>query len=248
MAAFPQRWWKKHPLVFAHRGANLHAPENTLSAFRKAVQMGADGFELDVRLTSDGIPVVLHDARVDSTTDGRGAISHLTLREVKALDAGSWFCNTCSETIPTLEEVLEELGRKTLINIELKGLQRKELHLAESVCVLVKKMALEEHVWFSSFKPYLLHLTRKYLPKVPNGYLYTMQSPVNKFIRITTPIEAVHPYYRMVDRDYVSRMHGFDKRVVVWTVDDTETAQRCIDANVDVIITNDPEKMIRIVG
>ncbi len=244
MASFPAQWWKKQPLIIAHRGANLRAPENTLSAFREAVQSGADGIELDVRLTADSTPVILHDAHVDATTDGHGAVAGLTLREVKELNAGSKFKNPCIETIPTLEEVLEEFGGTTIINIELKGLRRKESVLAERVCTLIKKMAVEEYVWFSSFNPYLLRQTRKYLPSVPNGFLYAVQTPINRLQMMTTSFEAVHPYFRMVTRKYVVSMHRMHKRVVVWTVDDIETAQRCVQFNVDVIITNDPEKLI----
>ncbi len=246
MASFPQQWWKNRPLIIAHRGASLLAPENTMSAFRKAIQIGADGIELDVRLTIDGIPIVLHDSQVDKTTNGHGAVDDLTLREVQELDAGSWFSDSFDkETIPTLEEVLDELGGKTIINIELKTLRTRDCHLAESVCALVKKMELEESVWFSSFRPSLLRQTRKNLPKVPNGYLYSTRSPAQSLMQITTPIEAVHPYYRTVDKKYVARLHNMEKRVAVWTVDDSDAAQRCFDANVDVIISNDPNKMIQ---
>ena len=245
MTQFPSSWWINRPLVFAHRGASLLAPENTMAAFHKAIQIGADGVELDVRLSLDGIPVVLHNSHVDKTTNGHGSVYDLTLDELHLLDAGSWFDNSYqNQVIPTLEEVLDEFGQTTLINIELKARYRKDPYLAESVCTLISKMGLADRVWFSCFNPYLLRQTRKLLPSIPNGYLYTIHSPIKRMKIANMPVEAVHPYFGAISKEYVSRMHNLNKRVVVWTVDDLEVAQKCIAAKVDVIITNDPGSIL----
>src|SRR5512135_2653183 len=121
------------PLVLAHRGASLHAPENTLAAFTLAADQGADGIELDVKLTRDGSIVVMHDATVDRTTTGHGRVSDLTLSEIKALDAGSNFePQFAQERVPLLEEVFAAVAGRLMINIELTnyasrrdGLERK---------------------------------------------------------------------------------------------------------------------------
>jgi len=84
MATFPESWWKERPLVLGHRGASHDAPQNTLAAFRKAVEVGADGVELDVHLSRDGVPVVIHDAKVDATTDGSGSVSAMSLAELQS--------------------------------------------------------------------------------------------------------------------------------------------------------------------
>ena len=98
-----------YPLVIAHRGGSVVAPENTLEAFRRAIDSGADAIELDVRLTKDGHLAVIHDRRVDRTTSGTGVIGRLTLAEIKELDAGSWFGpDFKSARVPTLDEVVDE--------------------------------------------------------------------------------------------------------------------------------------------
>src|SRR5579875_1329969 len=110
------------PVVAAHRGAKRLAPENTLAAFEKAISMGAAALELDTHLTSDGRIVVLHDARVDRTTNGSGAVRSFTADEIAALDAGSWHSpDFAGERIPTLEQVLELTKAGTRLNIELKS-------------------------------------------------------------------------------------------------------------------------------
>src|SRR5512136_697214 len=106
-------------LNIAHRGASAAAPQNTLAAFRKAVELGADGVELDVQLSADGAVVVIHDFTVDKTTDGTGRVAAKTLAELKALDAGSRFSpQFAGERIPTLAEVFEAIDGKLLVNVE----------------------------------------------------------------------------------------------------------------------------------
>ena len=108
--------------IAAHRGVSSLAPENTLSAFQKAAAMGCEWIEFDVQLTQDGSPVVIHDKTVERCTNGVGIVSEMTLKELKLLDAGSWFSKEfCNETIPTLEEVLSLAKKYNMsVNIELK--------------------------------------------------------------------------------------------------------------------------------
>src|SRR5512139_1857475 len=110
------------PIIFAHRGASAHAPENTLAAFELALAQQADAIELDVKLSADGRVIVIHDSTVDRTTDGHGKVKDMSLADLKALDAGSFFSSEfAGEKIPTLDEVFEAVGRRTFINIELKN-------------------------------------------------------------------------------------------------------------------------------
>ena len=131
-------------LVLAHRGASAYAPENTEPAFRKAIELGADGVELDVHLCKDGHMVVNHNFDVDHNSDGLGLIEEYTLRELKQLDFGLWkgveFKGT---SILTLEEALEIVKNMKLINIEIKSAQTPYPGLTEKVCGLVRKMALQ---------------------------------------------------------------------------------------------------------
>jgi len=166
------------PLVIAHRGASGLAPENTLAAFELGIALGADGVELDVHLSADGCPVVIHDARVDRTTDGTGAVSRFTVDQLQSLDAGGWFerhlirrprlraiaTRVSAETgdpdrafrrevVPTLESVLSLLKASRLerIYIELKGNSASRQALLEAVVALVRSLQIETSVTLLSF-------------------------------------------------------------------------------------------------
>lgn len=244
MVTFPKEWWTHKPLIFAHRGASKCAPENTLPAFQTAIDVGADGVELDVRLSADHVPVVIHNVEVDHTTNGSGSVYDLSVEEIKRLDAGSWFDQAYKNVvIPTLEEVLDAIGNKILINIELKA-SRKENMLVEKVCELIEKMDVSRSVWFSCFNHRYLRKARKILPTIPNGYLFAVRTLLQRIHEKSTPIEAVHPYFRIVTQRYVEHLHQRNKRVAVWTVDDVDTALKLKEINVDAIITNDPGALI----
>lgn len=160
-------------LNVAHQGASAVAPPNTLAAFRKAAELGADGVELDVHLSADGAAVVIHDFTVDRTSDGRGRVADLPLAALKELDAGSWFDpRYASEPIPTLNEVFEAVGRELMINIELKLLPRGGRGLAAEVVSLVKRHGLANRVLISSFNLSALRRVRRLEPQLPLGLLY----------------------------------------------------------------------------
>jgi glycerophosphoryl diester phosphodiesterase len=249
--SFPNSWWSHRPLIFAHRGASRRAPENTLAAFAAAMEVGADGVELDVHLSADGVPVVIHNARVDATTDGVGWVNDMTLDALKRLDAGVPMGGEfAGETIPTLEEVLNLVGDRLLINIELKAQSRKDVDLEFAVGSLVARMGLQDRVWYSSFKPYTLytmrHLARqRRVPGVPAGLLYGPLSWGALFLVPFTPFEALHPHASLVHRWWVSLAHVLALKVVVWTVDDVSAAQKLVADGVDVIISNVPGSLIQ---
>jgi len=160
------------PVLFAHRGAQVYAPENTVEAFQLAFDQGANAIELDAKLSGDGEVMVIHDATVDRTTDGHGRVSALTLGDLRALDAGSYFSEKFRGVrIPTLNEVFEAVGKRGVINVELTNYYSGRDNLADKVCGLVKKHALEDRVVFSSFFSYNLKKTALLLPQVPRGLL-----------------------------------------------------------------------------
>ena len=135
------------PLILGHRGASAYAPENTLAAFRLAREQGADGIELDAKLSADGFVVVMHDTTVDRTTNGTGKVSALTYYELRQLDAGSWYNQKYrGEPIPTLEDVFSAVGRDLLVNVELTNYTTLADALPEKVAALVIKMDLEKQV------------------------------------------------------------------------------------------------------
>ena len=126
--------------IFAHRGASGYAPENTLSAIKKAIEMKADGIEIDIQLTKDGKIVVIHDWKVDRTTTGRGFVYELDFDYIRSLDAGQWYTKDfIGEVVPTLEEVLDILPNDMMLNIEIKDTARKHSNIEEKMLEVLKK-------------------------------------------------------------------------------------------------------------
>ena len=154
------------PTIFAHRGSSAHAPENTLAAFELAIRQGADGIELDAKLTADHQVVVIHDSTVNRTTGANGIVRRMNLAEIKKLDAGSHFdYGFRGETIPTLDEVFETVGHRIFINVELTNYASPFDDLPDQVARVVKRHKQENRILFSSFNPLALLRVKYLLPK-----------------------------------------------------------------------------------
>ncbi len=160
------------PAIIAHRGASAHAPENTLAAFQLALEHGADGIELDAKLTSDGQVAVIHDQTVDRTTGVHGVVREMTMAQIKALDAGSFFDSAfAGEPIPTLAEVFDVVGSRALINVEITNYTSVRDALPDKIADLVIRHHMENTVLFSSFHPLNLIRVRRRLPHTPVAIL-----------------------------------------------------------------------------
>ncbi len=235
----------EHVLNIGHRGASAAAPPNTLAAFEKAVELGADGIEFDVHVSADGVPVVIHDFAVDGTTDGSGRVADLTLAELEELDAGSTFDPTfAGERIPTLEEVLQHVGSRLLLNIELKTISLHDNGLERAVIARVEQHGLDDRVLLSSFNPLSLRRARRIAPHVPVGFLYGpgLPGPLRQaWLALAPPHAARHPEHEMVDAHYIAWARRRGYQVNVWTVDDPDEMRRLIGLGVDGIITNVPD-------
>ncbi|MBI5652332.1 MAG: glycerophosphodiester phosphodiesterase [Chloroflexi bacterium] len=194
------------PLIIGHRGASAVAPENTLAAFKRAFELGADGIELDVTLTKDGVPVVIHDEKVDRTTNGHGLVKQMTLDQIKQFDAGAWFDEKYrGEKIPTLAETLGAIGARGLVNIELKtealrpwpakpqGVPRLQIAkfwvmvllrlressaLEEKVVEVIEQTRAEKNVVLSCFNPFALGKTKSLNARLQRGLLYSTTLPI----------------------------------------------------------------------
>ena len=224
------------PKIIAHRGASAQAPENTLAAFQLALDLQADGIELDVMLTRDKEVVVIHDDTVDRTTNGSGRMADMTLEEIRALDAGE------GEKVPTLAEVLERFGGKFLINIELKNYTSIFDSLPLEVSKLINSFDLVEDVLISSFNPFNLPRVRSRMPEAHLG-LITQPGQAQRWIWRFFEYNSLHPHFSDVDALLVSALHARDRQVNVWTVDDPQELKRLVDLDVDGIITNDPKRV-----
>ena len=241
-----------YPIIFAHRGASAHAPENTLASFKLALSQGADAIELDASLSADGEVVVIHDSTVDRTTDGHGRVAQLSLTELLSLDAGSFFSEKyCGEKIPRLEEVFEAVGQKMLINVELKNAASPRDPLIEKVCALVKKHSMEKKIILSSFLTSDLKRAKRLLPEVPCGLLALdgwMGAWARSFEFSFGDYAALHPYLTDVTKQQIVRVHRLKRRVHVWTVNKAEDMVRLMTWGVDGIYTDDPQLAVRAMG
>jgi len=240
------------PTIFAHRGASAHAPENTLAAFDLALAQGADGIELDAKLSADGQVVVIHDATVDRTTERQSRVKDLSLAELRSLDAGSFFGEQYrGEKVPTLEEVFEAVGKRMFVNVELTNYNTPGDYLVESVCMLVKKCGLQEQVLFSSFFASNLSKARGLLPEVPRGLLAfngLLGAWARSFGFAFGRYQALHPNLKDVTPQQVQRVHRLKRRVHVWTVNTAEEMHRLFNWDVDAIFTDDPQLAVQVRG
>lgn len=242
-------WYKGRTLVFGHRGAKAYAPMNTIPAFELAAEQGADGIELDVHRSKDGHAVIVHDFTVDSTTDGSGRVTDLTLAELKALDAGSWFGEAFRGVrIPTLDEVFEAVGHRLLVNVEIKSESPETDGVEQVVADVIVRHGMTERVIVSSFNPLTLQRFRAIMPNVPIGFLYqaNMKIDTQELMRqLGLAHEARHPHHTMIDQHYMdwARKNGY--RVNAWTVNDPAEAVRLRDLGVDTIITDAPDVILK---
>lgn len=238
------------PLLFAHRGASAHAPENTLAAFELALDQRADAIELDVKLSADGHVVVIHDATVDRTTGSQGRVRDLSLAQLKALDAGGFFSDQYKgEKIPTLAEVFEAVGKRTFINVELTNYTTPRDELVSAVCALVERFGLQERVMFSSFFAFNLTKARSLLPNVPRGLLAFdgwLGAWARSFGFAFGKYQALHPNIQDVTPQQVQRVHRLKRRIHVWTVNAADDMRRLFRWDVDAIFTDDPQLAVQV--
>ncbi len=234
----------KKVLIVAHRGASAFAPENTMAAFKKAVELRADAIEFDVKLTKDGEMVIFHDQTLNRTTNGRGKIINCTYDELISLDAGSHFSDEFKgEKIPLLKNVLEEVVDHLLVNIEITNYKSLDDGLAFKITKLIKEMRIEDRVFFSSFAPKNLKIVSQQLPEVPAALLafpgiLGVVSRSKYFLNLSPRL--IHPYFQDVNLRYVTKQHQLGRNVNVWTVNDRKSMKKLIDFGVDGLITDNP--------
>jgi glycerophosphoryl diester phosphodiesterase len=233
-------------LAIAHRGASGHAPENTFAAFRKAIAMGAGFIETDLRLSRDARLVAIHDATVNRTTNGQGAVHDLTLAELRRLDAGSWFGSEfAGERIPTIEEILEFAKKHDVVfYLELKpsGSWGGEHALISAL----RESAEIARTVVISFDPAILANVRKIEPTVMTGLLFEGQisDPLAKAIEIGARQLAVRG--SLVTPRLLKEARQRDLQVVCWTVNHPGHMRLLMEAGVDGIISDYPDRLLEL--
>lgn len=239
----------KAPLIIAHRGASKQAPENTVAAFQKALELGAGGIELDVHLSADGCLVVTHDETLERTSNGKGLVRDKTLEELKALDFGSWFSHEFrDERIPTLEEVLWLIcGWDGLLNIEIKNGPVFYPGIEKAVADAVAKYNRTNRTIISSFNHYSLVEIRKYNPEIKTAPLYMagLYEPWEYARRMGAT--AIHPLFYNIVPEIMTGCKQSNIMVNPFTVDNPDHIKAMIAAGVDGIITNVPDIALKIV-
>jgi glycerophosphoryl diester phosphodiesterase len=253
-----------HPLVIAHRGGALLWPENTLFAFRRAAELGADMLEMDLRATADGAIVVLHDETVDRTTDGMGPVRALTLERLRRLDAAHRWSADGGRTfplrgaglvVPTLEEVLRALPR-TPMTLEIK---QREPSLAAALCRAIRAEGASGRVLVASFHDAEVRSFRRHCPEVATSATagearaFVLLSRVAPSPPYTPPAQALQLPERLGSLRVITprlvdaaRRRGF--QVHAWTVDEEADMRRLLGLGVDGIVTDRPDRLLEILG
>ncbi|MBS7229789.1 glycerophosphodiester phosphodiesterase [Flavobacterium psychroterrae] len=224
-------------LKIAHRGAKGYEPENTLRSFQKALDLNADGIELDVHLSSDGHIIVIHDETIDRTTNGKGFVNTFSLSKLKT------FLIDGKYEIPTLKEIFDLVDKKCLINIELKG-----LGTANKVVALIEEYILEKNWSYedfivSSFDWDLLQETSNLNSNIPIGVL--TEEDLDKALAFAELIKAhaIHPDFQLLTLENTKKMQEKRFLVLPWTVDEDKDIRRIKSYNVDGIISDFPDKL-----
>jgi glycerophosphoryl diester phosphodiesterase len=245
---------KSRPLVVAHRGSSGSAPENTLAAFRLAVEEGADMIELDVRMSRDFHLVVHHDRNVRRTTNGEGFIWDKTLNELRMLDAGSWYDQRFKgEQIPTLRQVMEMLPDHVTLNIEAKtdGDPRKRNHFEECCILIIMEKKFEERAIVSSFDHKFLKRMHDLFPSIKTGALYVPVRDMAKkpsTIARKTGASAFNCSVTQLRRRFVDDAHAHKLIVGCYTINNEKQLAKMLHYGVDAVITNFPGEISRILS
>lgn len=243
------------PLILAHRGANKVAPQNTVPAFKKALEFNADGIETDVHLTKDGEIVICHNYTVDDTSNGKGYIDEMTFAELRKLDFGSYFSKDFSGvTLPTLRELLDLVKEMSLINIEIKA-PRADNDLVKRVIEEIHKYKIEENSIISCFNPECIRQAKEIDCNIKTALLYE-DDDLGKEIRKFGVADyckqlnanAAHPHRNLITREEITALHNYGMAVNPWTVNLEEDILRLTEWGCDALISDVPDFCRKVLG
>ena len=244
------------PLIIGHRGASAIAPENTIAAFRLALEANADGVEFDVRLTKDSIPIVIHDDNLRRTGAVNKTVADLTLAELKEIDVGSWFTkgDFRNERVPTLFEVFELFAQTSaVLYLEMKSESDQREALAQTCCDALAQTRLKDQVVVECFDLAAVELVKAIDPTIKTAALFeptfrntplarSATKMIDKALAVGADEIALH--HRLANARTIEMAHSANLNVVVWTVDDPKWISRANANGIRALITNDPALMI----
>jgi glycerophosphoryl diester phosphodiesterase len=228
------------PLVISHRACAGHAPENTLAGVRTALRIGADAVEIDVQITADGVPVLMHDLSLDRATTASGDLSTFTLEQLKSLDIGG-------EPIPTFAETLDTTGGRALLVTEIK-----RPGCEEALANLIRDASALQDVMVWSFLPPALEAMRQAEPRIPGGLLIPPQAidnwPSMRELALRLGLQAVSVFHLSLNPEILDQARRSGLSVYAWTADSEEEIQRIIDLDTDGIVSNFPDRALALLG
>ena len=249
------------PLIIAHRGASAFAPENTLAAFQRAIEDGAEGIEFDVRLAKDGVPVVFHDSNLYRLGRIEGRVSDFTAAELQTLDVGSWFNaknprqaveKFSAETVPTLAQVVDFLNDyKGLMYIELKCKEAEIETLVKAVCQIISQSPLLPNILVKSFKLEAIPIIRRLCPEVKTVALFapkimTILRKEKRLVKIAHELGAdqISLHFSLCTRKLMEKAAKKNLAVTIWTADNPRWVKRAVNLGINAIITNNPARLL----
>ena len=236
--------------VFAHRGFSGRYPENTMAAFGKAVECGADGIELDVHLSKDGEVMIMHDEALLRTTGRSGIVSDYTRAELEGIgvgkdEEGRW--NT-SPTVPSLEEYFSTIGGKVETNIELKTAPLYYPGIEEKTAALIRRFSLEDRIIISSFNWMSVMRMKEIAPELRYALLFSgLDLKRMGALFSDMGIAYYHPDQKLLSDELIADLHAHGVAVNAWTVNDEERMMWCLEHGCDGVITNFPDMARRVV-
>ncbi len=249
---------KKRIKVAAHRGASGYAPENTLDAFRLALEMGVDCIELDVHMSRDGAIVVIHDSRVDRTTNRRGAVRDLTLDEIRGLDAGTWFNRShpgqarpeyAGTVVPTLSETIELLEASSVVlYIEIKDPELYADDFESSIISLIRQHGFERRAVLLSFDAGSVGKAKSLDPSIRTALLVDglKKDPVTAAAAVGADELAIR--HTLASPGIVREARHAGLGVTLWTVNGRTAIKRAVNLGADCIISNFPDRVLRLLS
>jgi glycerophosphoryl diester phosphodiesterase len=228
------------PLIISHAACGGHAPENTLAGIRKAIELGAEGIEIDVQASADGVPILMHDLTVDRTTNGSGEVAALSLPELRALDAGG-------EPVPTLAQVLDLTQGKVLLIMEIKqpGIEQ---HIAH---IIHEKQALDD-VMAWSFYPAALEGMRAAEPQIPCALLVAGESMAiwekMRSLAVKLGVQGVSVFAPAIDERIAEDCRRRGLALYSWTPDSEAEIERLLRLGVDGVCSNYPDRVVSVLA
>lgn len=238
-------------IVFAHRGDSSNYPENTMLSFEKAIEIGANGIELDVHKTKDNKLVIIHDEDIERTFKGHGKVCNFTLKELKDFkNRKTIFSENMKCIIPTLEEVMDLIKDKEgiVLNIELKTDIINYDKIEEDVIKIIEEYSMENRIILSSFNYESIRKCKEINPNIKTGmlYHYKLSDPVNKAKKINA--DAIHPNSELVTKELIEESHKNNIKVNSYTINSPTIMRKFSKWNIDGMFTDYPEILLEVIN